>query len=71
MTGSLITVTPTDTVDDCMRLMTDYRVRHLPVVDCSRVAGVISIGDLVRAIISDQAHTIDQLHTYIGAKYPA
>ena len=71
MTGSLITVTPGHTVDDCMRLMTDHHVRHLPVVDGGRVAGVISIGDLVRAIISDQAHTIDQLHTYIGAKYPA
>jgi CBS domain-containing protein len=71
MTDSLITVTSGDTVDECMRLMTRHRVRHLPVVDCDRVVGVISIGDLVKAIISDQAQTIDHLHTYIGAKYPA
>ncbi len=71
MTGSLITVPPESSVDDCMRLMTHHHVRHLPVVDCGRTVGVISIGDLVREIISGQAETIDHLHTYIGAKYPA
>lgn len=71
MTASLITVEPDSTVEECMRLMTHHRVRHLPVVERGRLAGVISIGDLVNAIISDQAQTIDQLHTYIGAKYPA
>lgn len=71
MTGSLITATPGSTIDECMRWMTDYHVRHLPVVQSGRVMGVISIGDLVRAIISDQAETIDHLHTYIAAKYPA
>jgi CBS domain-containing protein len=71
MTGALVTVPHDSTIDDCMRLMTHHHVRHLPVVDCDRVVGVVSIGDLVNAIISEQAETIDHLHTYIGAKYPA
>jgi CBS domain-containing protein len=65
MTRSLITVTPAHTVDECMRLVTEYHIRHLPVLEGTEVAGVVSIGDLVRSIISAQAHTIDQLHTYI------
>lgn len=71
MTGDPITAEPFDTVDECMRKMTYHRVRHLPVVDHGRVAGVISIGDLVNVIISDQAETIGHLHTYIATKYPA
>jgi CBS domain-containing protein len=71
MTRSLITVTPEDTVEECMRIMTQHRVRHLPVLANSKLVGIVSIGDLVKAIISDQAHTIDQLHTYITNKYPA
>jgi CBS domain-containing protein len=71
MTGSPVTVTPEDTVEHCMRVMTHHRVRHLPVVDAERVLGVISIGDLVRAIISDQAETIGHLSAYIAVKYPA
>jgi len=67
----VITVTPEHTVDECMRIMTHYRIRHLPVVDDNRLAGVISIGDLVNSIISAQAATIDQLHNYIAGKYPA
>jgi CBS domain-containing protein len=70
MTTSPITVTPEHRVDECMRLMTAHRVRHLPVVAEERLLGMISIGDLVRAIISAQAHTIDRLHAYIGADYP-
>jgi CBS domain-containing protein len=71
MSTDLVTVTPAHSVDECMRLMSDFRVRHLPVLDGERLVGVVSIGDLVKAIITDQAQTIDQLHTYIGGTYPA
>jgi CBS domain-containing protein len=71
MTGAMHTVTTEDTIDACMRIMTHHRIRHLPVFDNSKLVGVVSIGDLVNAIISEQARTIDHLHTYIGANYPA
>ena len=71
MTGTLIVVGPESTVDDCMKIMTRHRIRHLPVLEGGRLVGVVSIGDLVNALIADQAYTIDQLHTYIGSKYPA
>jgi CBS domain-containing protein len=67
MTPSPITVTPEYTVEECMKLMTVRRIRHLPVVDEGTIAGIVSIGDLVNAIIATQAYTIDQLHTYISA----
>ncbi len=70
MTSPVTTVTTNVKVEECMRIVTSERVRHLPVTDCSRIIGVISIGDLVKAIISDQAATIDQLHHYIAGKYP-
>jgi CBS domain-containing protein len=69
MTGSVITVSPEKTVDECMRIITNNRVRHLPVMRGGEVMGVISIGDLVRAIIAEQAATIDHLHSYIAGKY--
>jgi len=69
--SSPVTVTPQFTVDECMRLVTHHRTRHLPVLEGDRLVGVISIGDLVNAIIAAQAHTIDQLHTYITGRYPA
>jgi CBS domain-containing protein len=65
MTSPVHTVSPDKSVQDCMRIMTEQRIRHLPVVDRGRVAGVISIGDLVKAVIEDQQHTIEQLETYI------
>jgi len=59
------TVSPKRSVEDCMRVMTERRVRHLPVIENGRVVGVISIGDLVKAVIEDQRQTIEQLEDYI------
>lgn len=71
MTSPVFTVTPDFPVDDCMRVITHHRIRHLPVMDGETLAGMISIGDLVRSIISTQAHTIEQLSGYIEGRYPA
>jgi CBS domain-containing protein len=65
MTFPVITVSPDDTVQTCMQLMTDKRVRHLPVVDGGRVVGMVSIGDLVKAVIAEQRAQIEQLEHYI------
>jgi CBS domain-containing protein len=69
MTSPCITVQPDYTIDDCMRIITDRRVRHLPVLDGDELVGMISIGDLVRTIIAHQAETIDHLHAYIVGRY--
>ena len=66
MTAPVITVGPGDSLETCMRLCTDSRVRHLPVVDGGRVVGVLSIGDLVKAVISEQGEQIEQLQRYIA-----
>jgi len=71
MTPEPVTARPENTVEECMTIMTQYRVRHHPVLDRENLVGIVSIGDLVRATIADQAHTIDQLQTYIGGNYPA
>ena len=65
MTTSVITVGMTHGIQQCMQLMTDRRVRHLPVVEGGRVLGMLSIGDLVRAVLEEQAQTIEQLEHYI------
>ena len=65
MTGKVITVQPSQTVEDCMALMTSRRVRHLPVTDGERLIGVLSIGDLVKEVIAEQQQTIKQLESYI------
>jgi len=65
MSSPVITVNLLNTLDECMRLVTQRRVRHLPVVDDGRVIGMVSIGDLVKAVIEEQQHTIEQLESYI------
>jgi len=63
-------VTPEQTIDECMRLMTSRRVRHLPVLEGERVAGILSIGDLVNWIIQSHEQTIRHLQSYIAGAYP-
>ena len=65
MTSRVLYVRPSQTVDECMALMSDKRIRHLPVLDGERRAGVLSIGDLVRSTISEQDFVIKQLESYL------
>jgi CBS domain-containing protein len=65
MSAPVITVTPEQTVAECMQIMTERRVRHLPVVDGGQVAGVVSIGDLVKAVMEEQQQQIEDLERYI------
>ena len=66
MTATVITTGEDATVDACMRLMSENRIRHLPVVDGEKIVGMLSIGDLVKAVISDQQFEIEQLSHYIA-----
>jgi CBS domain-containing protein len=66
MTQQLVTANPGDTVVDCMRVMTEKRVRHLPVMEEGKMTGMLSIGDVVKWVISAQAATIDNLEQYIS-----
>ncbi|RZA33335.1 MAG: CBS domain-containing protein [Lysobacteraceae bacterium] len=67
MTAEVVTVSLHDSVEGCMQVVTDSRIRHLPVMDREEVVGVISIGDLVKAVIEDQKVQLDQLQRYIAS----
>jgi CBS domain-containing protein len=66
MDKELITITPSDKIDDCMELMSTKKIRHLPVIDNKIVVGIISMGDVVKAIIEIQKTTIEHLDSYIS-----
>ncbi len=70
ITGQVISVQPRTSVPECLRLMTEHRVRHLPVIDNEQIVGLLSIGDLVNWIISEQRATIHHLESYIAGGYP-
>ena len=65
MTADVVTVDPSRTIEECMALVTQRRVRHLPVIEDGKLAGLVSIGDLVKEVIAEQEQTIKQLESYI------
>jgi CBS domain-containing protein len=71
MTRELLTASPSDSIAECMRIMTEKRVRHLPVLEGTKISGIVSIGDVLKWFISAQAATIDNLERYVTGDYPA
>jgi CBS domain-containing protein len=71
MTSPVLYVSPHVAVDECMALMTEHRIRHLPVLEADRVVAVVSIGDIVKWIVSKQEQTIHEMESYISQSYPA
>jgi len=71
MTTNVVTIAPSASIDEAMELMTRYRIRHLPVVEDGKVVGVISIGDVVKAVIENQEHLISHLEDYISGDHGA
>ena len=67
MTARVVSVSPADTADRCMQVMTEHRIRHLPVLEGDAVVGVLSIGDLVKAVIEQQRQELDHLQRYIAS----
>jgi CBS domain-containing protein len=70
MTSPVIFVSPDQAVGECMNIMTRNRIRHLPIIENENVVGIVSIGDLVKWIVSAQEETIEHLQNYISSKYP-
>ena len=70
MTGPVISVTPDQAVAECMDIMTRSRIRHLPIMENEKVLGIVSIGDLVKWVVSAQEETIEHLQNYISSNYP-
>lgn len=69
MSGTVYSVQPDQTIDDCMKLMTEKRIRHLPVINEGQLVGVLSIGDVVKAIMTEKEYAIGQLENYITGRY--
>lgn len=71
MTADLFTVTPATTLAECMHIVTRHAVRHLPVLEGTSVVGIVSIGDLISALLAEQAETIDRLKSFVESSYPS
>lgn len=69
MTREVVTITPEETVKDCMLYMTAHRIRHLPVMEDEKLVGIITIGDVVKTVISDQSQLLEEMENFISGRY--